>query len=68
MKTCPECKGSRVKTSRRRLGSLLGIVIVFLGSAIAIPTFGLSLIAVIWGVFLTLPYHRCKDCGWTQKA
>ena len=66
--TCPECKGTRIKTSRRPLASLVGIVIVFLGSAVAIPTFGLSLIVVIWGVFLTLPKHRCKDCGWSQKA
>lgn len=68
MQRCPKCKSERIKTSRRPMASLLGIVIVFLGSAIAIPTFGLSLIAVIWGVFLTLPKHKCQNCGWTQKA
>ncbi len=38
------------------------------GFLAAFPTVCASFILAVWGVFLMLPRHRCKDCGWKKRA
>lgn len=55
---------------RRRsiFGLGFGWALVMIGFLGAIPTLGVSIIAAIWGVFLMVPKHRCKDCGWKKRT
>jgi hypothetical protein len=55
---------------RRRsvFGVIFGWALVMVGFVGAIPTLGVSGILALWGVFLMVPKHRCKDCGWKRRA
>lgn len=41
-----------------------GVLITLLCTALALPTLGVSVVPMIWGIFLILKRPRCQDCGW----
>jgi len=63
-KKCPECHSTKIEKRRSIFRILLGMVLIFLGIVFAIPTVGLSLVLLLWGVFLTAPRPACAECGW----
>ena len=65
---CPDCGSDRVVRSRSFFGLVFGWALVMVGFVAAIPTLGVSCIVAIWGVFLMVPKHRCKDCGWKRRT
>lgn len=68
MTECPECNSERVVRRRSIFGVIFGWSLVMIGFVGAIPTLGVSGILALWGVFLMVPKHRCKDCGWKRRA
>jgi len=50
------------------MGVLGGWCLVVVGFLAAFPTMCISFILSIWGVFLILPKHRCKDCDWKARV
>ena len=41
-----------------------GVMIVLAMGLIAVPTLGVSLIFMLWGVFLIKERPICQECGW----
>ncbi|TDP73579.1 hypothetical protein [Bradymonas sediminis] len=65
---CPECGSDSVHTRRSIIGVVFGWILVTVGFLAAFPTMCISFILSIWGVFLIMPKHRCKDCRWKTRA
>lgn len=64
---CPECGSDRLARGRSLFRALGGFAIVIICGLLALPTLGVSLIFMIWGVFLILERTTCRDCGWSKR-
>jgi hypothetical protein len=47
---------------------IFGSLLVLIGFLAFFPTLGISFIAAVFGVFMIVPRHRCKDCGWSERT
>ena len=65
---CPECGSQELVRGRAWVRATLGVGIVILGCALAIPTLGGSLVLTLWGVFLVIERTRCRECGWRSDG
>ena len=63
----PECSSTDVVIRRSWPRVFAGIFIVLAMGLIAVPTLGVSLIFMLWGVFLIKERPICQDCGWMPK-
>ncbi|MEC9396930.1 MAG: hypothetical protein VYE40_17380 [Myxococcota bacterium] len=61
---CPECSSSRIVVKRSWPRVFAGVMIVLAMGLIAVPTLGVSLIFMLWGVFLIKERPICQECGW----
>ena len=63
---CPVCQTPMV-LKRQPLHTLLGVVIVVICGLLAVPTLGVSLIFMLWGIFLLEARPQCPSCGHRPK-
>lgn len=63
-KKCAQCGSEQVRLKRSWPKVAAGVLIVLVSCALAIPTLGVSLIFMIWGIFLVRQNPTCAECGW----
>lgn len=65
-KVCPDCGAQALVHKRHFWRVLVGLFVTLICGLLAVPTLGVSVVFMIWGVMQTLKVDTCKECGWSE--
>lgn len=65
-KKCPSCGEQSLKEKLHPGRVLVGVVVTVVCGLLAVPTLGISLIFMLWGVMFMVKRPTCTSCGWRK--